>query len=216
MPHRMGTVRIVIRKGPLLPVGKRPHGPAVGIALEASLATQEGQPRDPFGTPLRRRRNGDRGTHESGARVIDPKVAILMVRRDESGSLFVVDANGKERSAETPQELSEAVHGVLDDPELPEAEQIGSLENAAEKIVAQAAATLLPEVAKPLAGPLVRDIVGAVRSMYAPTEAGEPGEAEGRKSRPPTDVRAARRRSTRIRSSRMRLGGTVKRKGNAA
>lgn len=144
----------------------------------------------------------------------DPKVAILMVRRDEAGSLFVVDGNGKERAASSPDELAAAVTAVLDDPELPEAEQIASLEQAAERIAAQAAAAFLPNVAKPLAEPLVRDLIGAVRKMYEmPTERAKRKERPGRV---PTTERDARRRAQRIRSSRMRLGSSIKRKGDAA
>lgn len=141
-----------------------------------------------------------------------PKVAILMVRRDEIGRMFVVDANGKERPASNPDELLSAVNGVLDDPDVPEAEQVANLEHAAEQVIAQAAAAFLPEIARPLAGPLVRDLVGAVRTMYESPERGRKTPME----RVPSHLREAKRRSTRIHASRMRLGAGVKRKGDAA
>lgn len=144
----------------------------------------------------------------------DPKVAILMVRRDDAGRLFVVDGNGKERESSTPEELAAAVNAVLDDPDLPDTEQVANLEHAAERMAVQAAASFLPDVAKPLAEPLVRDLVNAVRKIYEmPSKRQKRGERVGRV---PTHERDARRRASRIRSSRMRLGASVKRKGDAA
>lgn len=137
-----------------------------------------------------------------------PKVAILMVRRDELGRMAVVDGNGKERSASTPEELLAAVNGVLDDPDVPETEQVANLEQAAEKIVGQAFATFLPEIAKPLAEPLVRDLIGVVRKVYdAPDD-----RARQREPRKPSHLRQADRRASRMRASKMRLGSGVKRK----
>lgn len=147
--------------------------------------------------------------------VSDAKVAILMVRRDELGRMTVVDGNGKERAAGTPEELLAAVNGVLDDPEIPEAEQVANLEHAAEKIVGQAFATFLPEVAKPLAEPLVRDLVGVVRNVYD-THAERRRERQSKPPRPPSHVRQAERRAARMRASKMRLGASVKRKEGAA
>lgn len=139
----------------------------------------------------------------------ESRVAILMVRRDELGRMFVVDGTGKERAASTDAQMRAAVEAVLDDPSIPEAEQLGNLEYAAEKIIIQATASFLPEVARPLAGPLVRDVAAAMRKVY---EFPETRKAQ-RAVREPEHERAARARSNRIRSSKLRLGGSIKRKG---
>jgi len=139
----------------------------------------------------------------------EPRVAILMVRRDESGNLFVVDGNGKERTASTDTELRSAIDAVLEDPSIPDTEQVGNLEQTAERILIQATASFLPNVARPLAGPLVRDVTQVMRKFYEFPET----KKEERAARPPAHERSARARSHRIRSSRMRLGGAVKRKG---
>jgi hypothetical protein len=142
----------------------------------------------------------------------ESRVAILMVRRDETGQMFVVDGTGKERSASTDEEMRTAVEAVLDDPSMPDAEQLGNLEYAAEKILIQATASFLPDVARPLAGPLVRDVAAAMRKIY---EFPEIRKAQ-RSVREPDHERAARARTHRIRSSKLRLGGSIKRRGNAA
>lgn len=142
----------------------------------------------------------------------EARVAILMVRRDEFGRMFVVDGNGKERTASTDAEMRAAVEAVLDDPSVPEAEQLGHLEHAAEKIIVQATASFLPEVARPLAEPLVRDVAAAMRKFY---EFPETRKAQ-RAVREPAHERAAFARTSRIRSSKLRLGGSVKRRGDAA
>lgn len=142
----------------------------------------------------------------------EARVAILMVRRDELGNMFVVDGNGKERAASTDEEMRAAVEAVLDDPSIPETEQVANLEHAAEKILVQAAASFLPEVARPLAEPLVRDVAAAMRKVY---EFPETRKAQ-RAVREPAHMRAAKARANRIRSSNLRLGGAIKRRGDAA
>jgi hypothetical protein len=135
-----------------------------------------------------------------------------MVRRDELGRMFVVDGNGHERVASTDGEMRTAVEAVLDDPSIPQAEQLGNLEYAAEKILVEATAAFLPEVARPLAAPLVRDVASAMRKLYEFPE----NRAAQRAMREPTHERAARARTHRIRSSKLRLGGSIKRRGDAA
>lgn len=135
------------------------------------------------------------------------RVAILMVRRDEQGNMFVVDGNGKERTATTDVELRAAVDSVLEDPSVPNTEQVGALEHAAERILVQATASFLPSVARPLAEPLVRDVAQVMRKFYEFPE----NRKAARAAREP-ERRSARARASRMRSSRLRLGNAIKRR----
>lgn len=142
----------------------------------------------------------------------DARAAIVMVRRDEAGNFRIVDAGGKEHGASTAVELRAVIDAVLDDPSVPQVEQVAHLETMAEQILIQATASLLPQVAKPLAGPLVRDAALVWNKFATFTE----GRRAQKGAREPLHERSARRRASRIRSSKVRLGESVKRKGTAA
>lgn len=144
--------------------------------------------------------------------VTDPRAAIVMIRRDETGRIVLVDSAGKERTATEDRDLRLAIDAILDDPDIPQVEQVAHLEHAAEQVIVQATAHLLPEVARPLAGPLVRDMAAAIRKAGSDLSQRRAQTA----AREPIDQRKARARANRIRRSRHRLGGSVKRKGDAA
>ncbi|MDP3910845.1 MAG: hypothetical protein Q8Q14_10695 [Gemmatimonadales bacterium] len=130
-----------------------------------------------------------------------PKTAIIMVRRDEAGQLHVVDGRGADQVVATDADLRKAIDGILDDPNMPQAEQVANVEYAAEQIFVQTAASLLPEVARPLAAPLVRDAAQILRKVAA----GLPTKIQRTPSEP-THTRKARARSARLRNFRQRTG----------
>lgn len=127
------------------------------------------------------------------------KTAIVMVRRDESGQMHVIDGRGNDQIVDSDADLRQAIEGILDDPNMPQAEQVANVEYAAEQILVQTAASLLPEIARPLAAPLVRDAAQMLRKVAAslPTKIQRtPSET--------TSQRQARARAARIRNFRQR------------
>jgi hypothetical protein len=144
--------------------------------------------------------------------VSDPRAAIFMVSRDEHGQLHVVDGRGQTRAISTDADLRRAIEDVLDDPETPPVEQVAQLEHAAEQVLVQAAASFLPEVARPLAGPLVRDVGKILR---AAAELPQRRRAQPASAQEPSSQRLERARAARMRNSGRRTG-VFKRSGNAA
>lgn len=135
------------------------------------------------------------------------RAAILLVRRDASGQLTFVDASGKAHVAVADADLRRVLDAVLDDPEIPQVEQVARLEQTAEEILVQTTASLLPDVAKPLAGPLVRDIGALLRkATTVPRTILEQ----------PAHQREARARSARMENSQRRIVTSGRRRGSAA
>lgn len=130
------------------------------------------------------------------------RAAIFMVRRDETGQLHVIDGRGEDRIVASDAHLREILEAVLDDPNMPQAEQVAQVEYAVEQVLVQAAAAFLPEVARPLAAPLVRDMSQILRKVATqiPTKI-------QRTVSEPVRQRQARARASRIRASRQRVRG---------
>ena len=141
------------------------------------------------------------------------KAAIVMISRGEDDKLSVTDGAGTEHEITDDAQLRRTLDGILDDPNLPQPEQVARLEQAAEQIVTQAAASLLPQVAKPLAAPLVRDLATLLGRMK---ESAVQRKAARDAARPPAPKRADGARTARITKSRVRLGTNVKRRTGAA
>jgi hypothetical protein len=145
----------------------------------------------------------------------DIRAAIVMISRTD-GKLRLTDGSGREHAIDSDQDLRDTINRILDDPEIPQVEQVARLETAAEHIITNATATLLPETVKSLAGPLVRDLIAGVRHMaQASAERRSQRTASTPPPNPPPETKE-RARANRRAKSQFRIGTTVKRRGNAA
>jgi hypothetical protein len=78
-------------------------------------------------------------------RVTKPSTAVVLLQRDNTGQLAVRDANGNVRLLDDISVL----HELLDDPSLPQVEDVNPDELSVEHAVSEAAKHLAPEPLRP-------------------------------------------------------------------
>ena len=74
----------------------------------------------------------------------DPDTVLLLVMRDPSGNLLLVDAKGTQRLAGSGADLWHACHEILNDPDVPRHEHVGGDQALAEEAVTEFVAAHLP------------------------------------------------------------------------
>jgi hypothetical protein len=82
-----------------------------------------------------------------------PAAAVVLVTRSEDGMVTICDANGKSRACRTIGEYAAAVNAILDDPKLPELEDVHPHKAQVEEVVVAGVREAVPAFLKPFVRP---------------------------------------------------------------
>ena len=84
-----------------------------------------------------------------------PKIAaaVVMVTRSADGAVTICDANGKSRECRTIGDYAAVLNGILDDPKLPELEDVSPQKAQVEEVVVAGVKEAVPAFLKPFVRP---------------------------------------------------------------